>query len=196
MGNVFLVKGETGSGKTELVINKAGEYIANYHRVFHVVPLNSLKFNVYSRYKVRYGDKVSPSYKYDAKIYVLTYHEYVQALVLGLNTYYDVVVFDEFHVITEDIFRPVVYASVVNTKKFYHMYFISATPVDLPFVKFDEVIELSGRRSVYKLVKVEKSRYIDVVLKEYKQGHRGFIYVGGVENTKNVATEVADLLPP
>jgi len=195
MGNVFLVKGETGSGKTELIINKAGEYVNNYHRVFHVVPLNSLKFNVYNRYKVKYYDKVSPSYKYDAKIYVLTYHEYSQALVLGLNTYYDVVVFDEFHVITEDIFRPVVYASVVNTKKFYHMYFISATPVDLPFVKFDGVIELSGRRSQYKVAKVEKSRYIDVILSEYKQGHRGFVYVGGVENTKKVATEVANLLP-
>jgi len=195
MGNVFLIKGETGSGKTELIINKAGEYVANHHRVFHVVPLNSLKFNVYSRYRAKYGDKVSPSYRYDAKIYVLTYHEYAQALTLGLNTYYDIVTFDEFHVITEDIFRPVVYASVVNTKKFYHMYFISATPVELPFVKFDEVIELSGRRSRYKVAKVEKNRYIDVVLSEYKQGHRGFIYVGGVENTKKVATEVANLLP-
>jgi len=116
-------------------------------------------------------------------------------LTLGLNTYYDVVVFDEFHVIVEDIFRSVVYASVINTKHFYHLYFISATPVDLPFIKFDEVVELSGRKSQYHVFKVEKDRYMDVVLGEYRQGNRGFIYVGGVENTKKVATEVANILP-
>jgi len=195
MDKIILVKGETGSGKTELVINKAGEYVANYHRVFHVVPLNSLKFNVYSRYRARYGDKVSPSYRHDAKIYVLTYHEYAQALTTGLNTYYDVIAFDEFHVVAEDIFRPVVYASLVNTKQFYHLYFISATPVDLPFIKFDEVIELSGRKSQYRVFKIEKDDYTDVVLNEYRQGNRGFVYVGGVESTKKVATEIADKLP-
>ena len=195
MDKIILVKGETGSGKTELIINKAGEYVANYHRVFHVVPLNSLKFNVYSRYRAKYGDKVSPSYRHDAKIYVLTYHEYAQALTTGLNTYYDVIAFDEFHVIAEDIFRPVVYASLVNTKQFYHLYFISATPVDLPFIKFDEVIELSGRKSQYRVFKIEKDDYADVVLNEYRQGNRGFVYVGGVESTKKVATEVADKLP-
>jgi hypothetical protein len=195
MDKIILVKGETGSGKTELVINKAGEYVANYHRVFHVVPLNSLKFNVYSRYRAKYGDKVSPSYRHDAKIYVLTYHEYAQALTTGLNTYYDVIAFDEFHVIAEDIFRPVVYASLVNTKQFYHLYFISATPVDLPFIKFDEVIELSGRKSQYRVFKIEKDDYADVVLNEYRQGNRGFVYVGGVESTKKVATEIADKLP-
>jgi len=195
MDKIILVKGETGSGKTELVINKAGEYVANYHRVFHVVPLNSLKFNVYSRYRAKYGDKVSSSYRHDAKIYVLTYHEYAQALTTGLNTYYDVVVFDEFHVITEDIFRPVVYASLINTKQFYHLYFISATPVNLPFIKFDEVIELSGRKSQYRVFKIKKDGYTDVVLNEYRQGNRGFVYVGGVESTKKVATEIADKLP-
>jgi hypothetical protein len=195
MDKIILVKGETGSGKTELVINKAGEYINNYHRVFHVVPLNSLKFNLYSRYRAKYGDKVSPSYRHDAKIYVLTYHEYAQALTTGLNTYYDVIAFDEFHVITEDIFRPVVYASLVNTKQFYHLYFISATPVDLPFIKFDEVIELSGRKSQYRVFKIEKGDYTDVILNEYKQGSRGFVYVGGVESTKKVATEIAGKLP-
>jgi len=195
MDKVFLVKGETGSGKTELVINKAGEYVNSHHRVFHVVPLNSLKFNLYSRYKVKYGDKVSFSHRHDAKIYVLTYHEYAQALTTGLNTFYDVIAFDEFHVITEDIFRPVVYASVINTKKFYHLYFISATPVDLPFIKFDQVIELSGRKSQYHVFKVEKNEYTNVILNEYKQGNRGFVYVGGIESTKKVATEVANILP-
>jgi len=195
MDKIILVKGETGSGKTELVINKAGEYVANYHRVFHVVPLNSLKFNIYNRYRAKYGDKVSPSYRHDAKIYVLTYHEYAQALTTGLNTYYDVIAFDEFHVIAEDIFRPVVYASLINTKQFYRLYFISATPVNLPFIKFDEVIELSGRKSRYRVFKIEKGDYMDVVLNEYRQGNRGFVYVGGVESTKKVATEVANILP-
>ncbi|AXQ00134.1 putative superfamily 2 helicase [Sulfolobus filamentous virus 1] len=184
----ILVKGKTGSGKTRLMISKAGDFVSRYHRVFHLVPLRSLAIQLYQRYSQLYGDIVGNNFDKTYKIYVFTYNQFNQFLSLHDNpssaTHNDVIIFDEYSLIANKLFSHVIYSSIANTTG-YRRYFISATPVDIS-VKFDDVIDLGENGSQYEIIKVDDWRkYVD-------PGKYGFIYVHSTELTRTMCLKLAD----
>lgn len=187
----ILVKGKTGSGKTTLLVTKAGEFVSAHHRVFHLVPLRSLQEQLYQRYKALYGDIVTRDVREGYRIYVLTYNRFVQYLSLSddpkSTVFYDVLVFDEFSLITNPVFSPYIYASLVDSSNNYRRYFVSATPVDIG-IRYDDVIELPSGGSKYKVVRVKDKwgQYVDPNLK-------GFIYVPGIESTVTVCERFVNM---
>ncbi len=192
----ILLTGKTGSGKTEYIITKTKEFIENFHRVFHVVPLTSLKSDIYHRYKAKYGEIVGREYDEKRKIFVLTYHEYNQVLTKKPVLFYDVVVFDEFHTIIEPFFTHVVYSAIKNTKSFYQEYLISATPVPLDFITIDERIDLkSNYESKFTIEKIGMSDITYIIKTNLEQNKTGFDYVGSISNTVNKAIKYAELSP-
>lgn len=193
-----LIYGPTGSGKTEYVINKTKEYVDNFHRVFHIVPLLTLKKDVYNRYNSKYQGLVSYDLHHLNKINVLTYNEYNQLLVLKEKLFYDVIVFDEYHVIYDTFFKKVVYSAIVNTDQYFVNYFISATPEKLPFIKFDKVIEIKPEKYVSRYTKKriysDKEKY-DIIKKKFEENKVGFVYTGTIAASVFHAINISKILP-
>ncbi|AZI75825.1 putative superfamily 2 helicase [Sulfolobales Beppu filamentous virus 2] len=177
-----LIKGRTGSGKTRLMITKAGEFVKNYHRVFHLSPLRSLSVQLYQRYKELYGDIVTNSLRDGYKIYVLTYNQFNQFLAVGNKVFDDVIIFDEFSLIINPLFSNVIYSAIINSVDAFKRYFLSATPVDVG-IKYDEEIDLGQQGSDYEVKEVTNwERYVDF-------SKVGFIYVPGVDGTRTVCAK-------
>lgn len=196
-----LVTGRTGSGKTEYVIRKAGEMVKDHHPVYHVVPLVTLKNNVLSRYKEKFPDEIRKDIGFKPGIHVLTYHEFNQLLVLknakGTSMFNSIVIFDEFHVINEEFFKSPVYSAIQNTGTTFRTYFVSATPINLPNIRFHYHVKVSSpHESKYTIKQIPINRADDLIIENVIQGKIGFVYEGSIKRTINTALRYSEMLPP
>ncbi len=193
----FLVTGGTGSGKTLYVLSKVPKYVEDVNVFVYASPSVALAVNVYRYVTERYGSrfKVTRDPKADAHIYVLTWHTALQYVAYRRYQkrplYSTVLVVDEFHMGVYDLFRPVFYALVKGTQDVYRRYFVSATPVEVPFVEFKERIDM-GEGKVPDVYLYGPDAFEELVKSLCGTG-LGLIYTGRVSLTESVAVRVAEL---
>lgn len=193
----FLVTGGTGSGKTLYVLSKIPKYIEDVNVFVYASPSVALAVNVYRYVNEKYGSrfKVTRDPKADAHIYVLTWHTALQYVAYKRYQkrplYSTVLVIDEFHMGVYDLFRPIFYALVKGTEDVYRRYFVSATPVELQFLRFKERIDM-GEGKVPDVYLYPPESFEELVKSLCGTG-LGLIYTGRVALSESVAVRVTEL---